>query len=568
MSYRPEGLVRAEDEPVPPNEPALGGTPTAWGPRAWLRWTWRQLTSMRVALLLLLLLAVAALPGSFVPQRPQDPVRVAQYYADHPSLAPLLDRWGFFDVYAAPWFAAIYLLLFVSLVGCIVPRAFEHVRALRRPPPRAPRRFTHLPVHDALVSPLEPAEAEQTVRRSLRGYRVRCETSGEARVGAPAGRSAVVTFSSERGYLREAGNITFHLALVGLLVSVAYGSLVHHRGQVLLVEGDTFANSRLAYDSFDAGAWFEEGSLDPFRMRLDSFGFRVDDLGRAVDFAAEVTLTEPGTEPTSGTIRVNHPLRAGGASVYLMGNGYAPRLEVHDSDGALVFAGAVPFIPQDDATYASRGVVKVPDTTTGTQIGLNGWFLPTGVVGEDGSAFSLSPEARDPVLVLDTWSGDLGLDDGVPQNVYQLDTSGLTQSTIEVEGKTEPARVVVRPGESVELPDGLGTLTFVGLPRFVGLDLRYDPTLGWVLGFALLALAGLAASLFLPRRRVFVRLGEAPGPSGGTLVTAGALARGDDPGLARDLQRVLEPLRSIAPASGADPGAGADPPSANPGSSA
>src|SRR3954452_114913 len=91
---------------------------------------WRQLTSMRTALLLLTLLALAAIPGTLLPQRGLNPVRVNDYLADHPKLGPLLDKLSLFDVFAAPWFAAIYLLLFVSLVGCLVPRIRLHVRAL------------------------------------------------------------------------------------------------------------------------------------------------------------------------------------------------------------------------------------------------------------------------------------------------------------------------------------------------------------------------------------------------------------------------------------------------------
>lgn len=230
-----------------------------------------------------------------------------------------------------------------------------------------------------------------------------------------------------------------------------------------------------------------------------------------------------------------------------MGNGYAPNVQVHDAAGNLAFSGAVPFIPGEQSTYDSRGVIKVPDTTDGVQIGLNGVFLPTGVVAEDGTAFSLSPDPNDPVLVLEVWSGDLGLDDGVPQNVYQLDTDGLVQSmTTDSDGSQVPARVEVRPGETVDLPDGLGTITFESLPRFIGVDLRYDPTLTWVLVFSLLALAGVAASLFLPRRRVFLRIGEDTDAAGGprTVVTAAALARGDDPQLERELQRVVDPIRA------------------------
>ncbi|MBX9718880.1 MAG: cytochrome c biogenesis protein ResB, partial [Microbacteriaceae bacterium] len=57
----------------------------------WLRFAWRQLTSMRTALVLLLLLAVAAIPGSLVPQRSADPNGVVQYERDNPEMFAVLD---------------------------------------------------------------------------------------------------------------------------------------------------------------------------------------------------------------------------------------------------------------------------------------------------------------------------------------------------------------------------------------------------------------------------------------------------------------------------------------------
>ena len=89
---------------------------------------------MRIALVLLFLLALGALPGALLPQRSLNQGLVDQYFTDHPTLAPLLDRLGFFDVFAAPWFAAVYLLLMISLVGCVLPRALEHAKALRAAP--------------------------------------------------------------------------------------------------------------------------------------------------------------------------------------------------------------------------------------------------------------------------------------------------------------------------------------------------------------------------------------------------------------------------------------------------
>ena len=91
---------------------------------------WRQLTSMRTALILLLLLGVAAIPGSLIPQRTQNPMKVQAYFTDNPTLAQWFDRLKLFDVYSSPWFSAIYLLLFISLIGCVLPRTIEHLKAI------------------------------------------------------------------------------------------------------------------------------------------------------------------------------------------------------------------------------------------------------------------------------------------------------------------------------------------------------------------------------------------------------------------------------------------------------
>lgn len=533
--------------------PAVTGKPADGGPASaapvqvpaigvvgWLRWAWRQLTSMRVALLLLMLLAVAAVPGTIFPQRAQSPEKVAQYFVDHPDLGPVLDRIGAFNVYTSVWFSAIYLLLFVSLVGCILPRGRAHLRAARARPPRTPRRFDRFPARGQLRTTADAHDVVQQAARALgarRRFRVDVLDEGDGSWSVTA----------ERGYLRETGNLVFHLALVGLLVSVATGQLLHFRGQAIVVEGRAFANTQSDYDSFERGAAFDPADLVPFSLRLDKFTSRFDpETLQSRDFLADVTVTEPGGAPTAETIKVNQPLLIDGAKVYLQGNGYAPQVTVRDAAGNVAFSGAVPFLPQD-AAYTSPGVIKVPDVTTGPQIGLQGVLLPTAQELAEGIWRSTDPQPRDPLLALAVWTGDLGLDDGIPQNVYTLDETGLTQ---ELDDKGDPVTVYVRPGQTVDLPDGLGTVTFDSLPRFVALDLRHDPSLRYVLTFALVALAGLAASLFIPRRRVWVRARPAPlaeqdqGPGAGrTVVTAAALARGDDVGLQAELDRVLDALR-------------------------
>ncbi|MDO5495627.1 MAG: cytochrome c biogenesis protein ResB [bacterium] len=486
----------------------------------WSRWAWRQLTSMRVALLLLLLLAAVAVPGSFFPQRPQDPVAVAQYIEANPGIGPLLDRLGLFDVFGSPWFAAVYLLLFISLIGCIIPRIADHLRALRTPPSKVPRHLGRFTGHTRFTTHLTLKEAERALTRNLRGYRVR---SGEDGI------------SAERGYAKESGNLIFHVALVGILLSFAYGQLATYRGQAIVVEGESFANSVLDYDSFSAGTFVDENALEPFRFTLESMTSQFSVEGRPQYFGAEVTVTEPGGAPYRTSIIPNEPLRAGGTAVYLSGNGYAPRVTVHDAEGNLAFSGPVPFLPQDDQ-YTSTGVIKVPDVSAGPQLGFTGQLLPTAVeTGED--IYSAHPAAANPVMLLWAWKGDLGLDEGIPQNVYRLDTDSMEELTGE---SGQPLLLVLAPGTSAELPEGLGTITFEDLPRFAALDLRHDPSLQWLLWTSVASMLGLMGSLFIPRRRVWARLREEEGV---VVVEAAALARGEDASLAPELDRILTALK-------------------------
>ncbi|UZN02391.1 cytochrome c biogenesis protein ResB [Cellulomonas sp. S1-8] len=542
--YRPEGLDDAfTDGPGPDGADRTRATPSGTDPSlpalgvvGWLRWAWRQLTSMRVALLLLVLLAVAAVPGTMFPQRPQDPAAVSAYLTEHATAGPWLDRLGFFDVYASVWFSAIYLLLFVSLVGCILPRTRVHLAAVRGRPPRTPRRFGRFPAQGAGTSDDAPRDVVERAAAVLRRRRLAVPAY---RVDVRDEGAGTWSASAERGYLRETGNLVFHLALVGLLVAVATGQLLHYRGQAIVVQGTGFANVQASYDTFERGSAFDPADLVPFTMRLDEFEARFDpETLQSRDFTAYVTVTEPGGEPDERTVKVNYPIVAGGAKVYLQGNGYAPAVTVRDAAGEVAFSGAVPFLPQDDV-YTSRGVIKVPDVSDDQpQIGLVGFLLPTAEEPVAGLWRSVHPQPADPLLVLSVWSGNLGLDTGVPQNAFRLDESRMEQA---VDDAGDVVTLYVRPGETVDLPDGLGTLTFDELPRFVALDLRHDPSLAWVLAFALLALGGLTTSLFAPRRRLWLRAAPAEdGTTGGaTVITAAGLARGDDVGLQPELDRVL-----------------------------
>ena len=516
------------------------------GAGEWLRWVWRQLTSMRTALLLLLLLAIAAVPGSLVPQRSSDPNGVTQYFENNAQLAPVLDSLGFFDVYSSVWFSAIYLLLFTSLIGCVVPRLKHHLEALRAQPPATPARLERLdgtierPVHAA--SSEEILDAAELVLAAGR-YRLARYNNGAPSV------------SGERGYLRETGNLLFHFALVGVLVAVAIGGGLGYSGQRVVVTGQSFVNSLASYDSFNPGRFFNSEQLEPFALRLEGLDVvyeteNANALGQPLDFTARVNVTGSDGDSTAAQVKVNDPLRTFGTDVYLLGNGYAPTITVRDPAGKVVFTDSVPFLPQD-SNLTSVGVIKVPDGLE-QQLGLVGFFYPTQSELDNGAYTSTFPDLTLPMLTLNVFAGDLGIDAGVPRSVYALDTATLDQLT---GGDTGVASIELRPGQSAELPGGLGSVSFddargeaansqsyeQSVLRFVSFDIHQDPARIWVLIFVLLSIAGLIISMAVARRRVWVKvLGE----PGAWRIQVAALARGDDPRLDDTIRQIAESIQA------------------------
>ena len=477
--------------------------------RELLRWTWRQLTSMRTALILLLLLALAAVPGSLVPQERVDSLKSSEWKDAHTTLAPIYEKLGIFNVYGSAWFAAIYVLLAISLLGCIIPRTFVYARGLRAQPPAAPRNLWRLPSH-ASYATTEPAEVVLERARALlkhKRYRLRRD----------AGDSSV---SAERGYLRELGNLVFHLAVLVVLVGFATGTLFGFRGGVILIQGQPFSNNLTQYDDFVPGSLFDPDGMDPFSFTVNKFGIEWltsgPRAGMARGFNADLTYTEaPGEPEKSYDLRVNHPLKIGGTELFLIGHGYAPVVTIRDGDGNVAASGPVPFLPMGPDLF-SFGVVKAPFAEP-TQIGLEGYFYPA-FADVDGTPVNLGGNDVNPLLSLNVYTGDLNMSSG-SQSVYTLDKSETTQLE-GADGKN--LRLNMTPGQTVQLPDGLGSVTFDKVVSWQRIQISHTPGKDVALLGVVLALLGLMGSLFIRSRRVWVRVSEGPD---GTIVDIAALDR-------------------------------------------
>lgn len=498
------------------------------------RWGWRQLTSMRTALILLLLLALAAVPGSLIPQDGVDSLKADQWREAHTTLTPIYEKLGLFNVYSTPWFAAIYLLLMVSLVGCIIPRCLVYARAMRAEPPATPAKLTRLPDSTTYVTDEEPAEVLAAARKQLRGYRIRKEVSTSSTTGEQS-------VSAEKGYLREAGNLIFHMSLIIVLVAFATGSLFGYKGGVIVLVGEEygFANELSQYDDFKPGSLFAPEDLDDFSFKIEDF--KAEWLstgagaGTARGFNSKIRYTAGSSEEKSYDLRVNHPLTIGGTDVFLLAHGYAPVITVRDGNGDVAYSGPTIFLPQSQ-NLLSFGVVKAPYASP-EELGFQGLFYPfEGTV--DGEPVNLMGDIGDgshAMLSLQGFRGDLNLDAG-PQSVYALDTSKANMMSPDETGKAFNLRL----GETAELPDGLGSISFDDVQQWNRVQISKSPGKEWALLGVSLALVGLLGSLFIRPRRVWVRARRVDGR---TLVEIAALDRSGGGDTAAVVTGLAETLR-------------------------
>jgi len=472
---------------------------------ALMRYGWRQLTSMRTALILLMLLGLAAIPGSIIPQRAVNQIAVNDFFTKHPGLAIWYDRASLFDVYGSPWFSAIYILLFISLIGCVLPRSAEHYRAMRAVPPATPRNLSRLE-HFTTFSSEGGALVSGASWFKSNGFRVRTDSN---------------SLSAEKGYLRETGNLLFHLSLILILIGVSMGSLFGMRGEAIVNVGERFIDVPTSYDNVSYGKLTGESSLNPFIIKVDRFVARYNPKTNAPeDYLATVTTTENGKSAVH-KLKVNQPLTFGNTRVYLQANGYSPIVTVRDSKGNVAFQGPTPFLPQD-GNLRSIGSIKVPDAEP--QIGFVASLLPTygRVAGQGG--ISLFPELLDPKLLLSIWSGNLGLDTGVPQSVYRIDTTKMTKLGL----------AGLKPGETAKYQGG--SITFEGVIPWVNLQVVRDPGKSAALLGGILAILGLLSSLYGRRRRIWIR--EVNGQ-----VEVAGLAKNSAPGLEAEIDSLVKAIK-------------------------
>ena len=488
---------------------------------------WREYRSMRTALVLLFVLAAGSIFGTLFPQQPVAPDRVTQYKLDHPGVAPLLERLGMFDVFGSPWYTAIYVALVGALVACLVPRGRSLVRMLRARPPRPSARLDRYANSAAFDLDAPPEQALAAIRPVLRGRRFRVAASRPGELAA------------EKGYLREAGSLLFHVSFLLLLVGFAFGKGDGYRGQMALTEGETRANARVNYDAFTPGRFFNLGDLPPFTLRMDDFTSSFYPNLTPREFASEVTATSADGRVQRQRVAVNHPMTVDGVRVFQSDYGYSPVVAVRGPDGQVLRDG--PVLTLRGPGEVSLGAIKLPELQpqVGLQLSLfTGLTLAPNCPG--GQPFCNDPRVDNPVLVILPFQGDLQADQA--QSVFNLDHSRLRP--------LGDRPLLLGPGQSGRLANGM-VVSFTDLRQYSVFTLARDPGVPIVAVGAALLLAGLIPSLYVTRRRVWVRAVPA-GPGTTRVELAGLALQGKDAFADEFAALAAEAGRAARSPSGAD----------------
>jgi cytochrome c biogenesis protein len=471
---------------------------------------WRTLRSMRTALILLLMLALASVTGSLVPQVPNSPERVVRFQLDHPFLGALYGRLGLFDVFGSWWFMLITSLLFVSLVACLLPRTRGLLRTLRQKPLQA-REIDGFRLYQERVVKADPARAIDGSRRVLRRRLFRVARDGDRGTALAA----------EKGALREVGSLLFHWAFLLIVIGVIYGKGTGFTGRAVVIEGQTWVDALANYDGQIRTGRFFDGDFTGAGVRLRGFEDTYRATGQPMDFVSHVDLLDPqGQVVRRADIRVNHPASIDGLELFQFGFGWAPVVEVRQG-GDLIASEPITFV-QDTAPEGVpqlampwHGILKL--ASLDPQMGLSLELWP------DSHAWLQFQMTGQPVAMT------RAVDPFIRFTVYRGDLTDASASSLDASGMRRGAKGIVGAGQTVDLRTGKAmdaeasglSISFPELRQYSVLQVSRDRGVPLVLLAAILVLLGLLPALYTSRRKVWVRAE----PNGkGTVLKVGGFA--------------------------------------------
>ncbi|MFC1864573.1 cytochrome c biogenesis protein ResB [Chloroflexota bacterium] len=412
-------------------------------------WLWHLFSSLRLAVILILVITGLSLLGALLIQAPSDMARDPQLYSYWIDTAarskvggwvPLLSALHLFDVFHSPWFLITGTLLMLNIFICSVNRWSNISLSLRGGAVKQKESFYttgHIYAELSAI-PAPVAEAAMTSEKVLRarGYRTRAES----------GENNVYIAADKNRYYRL-GTYLSHFSLILFVLAFITGSYFGFRDSSFTV---TVGSNR------------EIGYNTGLSLQLTSFVDEYYGNGMPKDYRSQVVLFENGQAVKQALIRVNHPLIYKGTRIYQAYFGPAVKMLVRDENGQDIFNGNVPL----DGSFYIQGYQRY-----------EGFFdLPE--VGFSIRLISPAVNTVDPMIP----AGQLAVD--VRQGSEQIDIRLVELGTPRVVSGLE--------------------FTFLEESKYSGFQVSQDPTnmLIWIA--STLFIIGICAVLYFPYRQVWV----------------------------------------------------------------
>ena len=423
---------------------------------------WRLFTSVNFAVVQIVAVAVLAAFGMTIRQLPGFAFRSAGDYATEMNklrsvyepalgvgLVDLMERLQLFRVFSSTPFSVALLVLAISILICTLdrtPRLWRQAATIRVVQPDA---YFDPRLPDRVSIAAGPGLTAGAVRDALRRGRFRVRESVDA--------GGTRFLYGDRNRWTKLATLVSHLGLILFVIAGLVTAKLGDEQGLVVAEGDTLTVQPIG----------TPGLLLVKNLGFDAPGL---DTGSPTDFTTDLAVYRDGQLLARKTIRVNDPLAAGGYTFHQNGFGPAPDLEIRSTvDDAVLWSGPVPLT--DAAGGRPFGAIPIPGRPYGLELLLD--RTDSGV----GTLILL------PYAVRGTNS------DGTPDIVEGYPVYVVRGDTVVVEG--------------LDL-----SVSLRGFSDYTLLIAKRDPGQPIVWAAFVALLAGLAVTFYLPRRRVWARLGQ------------------------------------------------------------
>lgn len=411
--------------------------------KMWRR-LWHFLSSLKLAVILLIATAVVCLLGTLFPQLATEVARDPQANArwltmareKYGALAGLYETLGLFDVYRSPGFALLITVLILNTLVCTINRFKATWGAVgARPKVVMPDAFyERIPCRASLALAQEAGATDATLGAlAQRHYRVLAEEQEKA-----------TYLYADRNRWARLGTLITHLSVALIVLGFAWS------------QGWGWREPAVA---LGPGQLYQVGHGNSFLVRCDGFEVERYPGGLPKDYRVRLTILQGESEVVSKIVRVNAPLSYRGIGFYLSSYGPAARIRAHDAMGT-------PLPLQVMGEGASQGEAVL------------------NFAGEGEGKDLLIPSLDLALHVVFYYEG--------PSLFVQANRSGQAVFAD-----------FVHDGEAIELEDARFEFA---LDRYVVLQVVSDPGFKLAIAAAFLAMAGLIVSLYFPHRRIWAKV--------------------------------------------------------------